>query len=67
MMAASTEYAETVTAFFEDMKRRGVNAGDLGWRGGHHQGDRDLLSARGPPALTGASHPQGELGSICKN
>ena len=32
--------------------------GDLGRRARHHQGDRGLLSARGPPALPGASHAQ---------
>ncbi len=28
------------------------------WRSRHHQGDRDLLPALGPPALPGASHAQ---------
>jgi putative transposase len=58
MMAGSKEDTEAVTAFFEDMKQRGRTAGDLGWRCGHHQGDRDLLSTRSPPALPGASHAQ---------
>ena len=35
-----------------------TRCGDLGWRPRHHQGDRDLLSARGPAALPGASHAQ---------
>ena len=52
------EDAETVTAFFEDMKRRGLKdpPGDLGRCSGHHQGDRNLLSTRGPPAVPCASH-----------
>src|SRR5258708_4605156 len=61
MMAGSKEDAETVTAFFEDMKRRGLNDPLLvtsGRRCGHHQGDRNLFSACRPPALLGASHAQ---------
>ena len=61
LMAGSKEDAETVTAFFEDMKRRGLNDPLLvtsDGAPGHHQGDRGLLSARGPPALPGASHAQ---------
>ena len=32
--------------------------GDLGWRSGHHQSDRDLLSTRGAAAVPGPSHAQ---------
>ena len=58
LMAGSKEDAETVTAFFEDMKTGAQRpaAGDLGRRARHHQGDRGVLSARRPPALLGASH-----------
>jgi hypothetical protein len=49
----SKEDAETVTAFFEDMKRRGLNDPLLvtsDGAPGYHQGDRSLLSTRGPTA-----------------
>ena len=61
MMAGSKEDAETVTAFFEDMKRRGLKDPllvTLGRCSGHHQGDRNLLSTRGPPAVPCASHAE---------
>lgn len=40
------------------MRAQRPAAGDLGRGAGHHQGDRGVLSARGPPALPGASHAQ---------
>ena len=61
MMAGSKEDAETVTAFFEDMKRRGLKDPLLvtsDGAPGHHQGDRNLLSTRGPPAVPCASHAE---------
>src|SRR5262252_4817984 len=51
LMAGSSEDAETVMAFFEGMKMRGLPDP-------HHQGDRGVLSARCPPALNGASYAQ---------
>jgi transposase-like protein len=59
MMAGSKEDSETVSAFFQDMRSRGL--GDplvAGLRRGawHHQGDRALLPALCQTALPGAPH-----------
>ena len=61
LMAGSKEDAETVSAFFQDMRRRGLGdplAGGLGRRTGHRQGDRDLLPALGAPAPPRPSYAQ---------
>ena len=56
LMAGSKEDAETVSAFFQDMRRRGRPrrslARGLGRCAGHRQGDRDLLPALGASALS---------------
>ena len=54
LMAGSKEDAETVIAFFEDMKRRGLNEPLLvtsDGAPGHHQGRSKWLSTRSPPAV----------------
>ena len=49
---------EEYQAFARAARPERSAVGDLGWRSGHHQGDRDLLSARGSAALPGPSHAQ---------
>ncbi len=61
LLAGSKEDAESAAAFFEVMKRRGLNdalpvTADGAPR--DHQRDRDLLSAGGPSTLPGASPAQ---------
>jgi hypothetical protein len=60
LMSGSKEDAETVSAFFQDMRARPGRslAGDLGRRTRHHQGDRGLLSPLGTPAMPGAPHEE---------
>jgi transposase-like protein len=61
LMAGSKEDAETVTTFFEDMKLRGLADPLLVTSDGAPgiiKAIEGLLSARGPPALPGASHAQ---------
>ena len=72
LMAGSKEDAETVSAFFQDMRAPGAwarsAAGGLRRGCGDHQGDRDLLPALGAPTLPRAPHeePGGQgAGRIC--
>jgi len=70
LMAGSKEDAETVSAFFQDMRARGLGdpllvisdgapvrhrARTDGATMAHQQGDRDLLAALGPPTLPRAT------------
>ena len=61
LMAGSKEDVETVRAFFQDLRARGL--GDpllvVSDGAGNHPGDRGMLSALGAPALLGQPRHQG--------
>ena len=58
MMAGSgrCRNCDSVLRGHEETRPERSTPGDLGRCSGHHQGDRNLLSTRGPPAVPCASH-----------